>query len=371
MPNLHGNRRQCLVGMAGTLIAAQCSRAAQQPEADPSAECPRCRGSGRVPLAGTKPWVWTEGQSLPKWADILDEQWCPLCRPDAPHSTLVSDLKARFENALKNHQAWEERTGFSLHCVLTRHAALHTQLSLKPARDVGSAFEKLTLHLQTTTNSLALTPSLPSDFEIILLLEKPSWDAFRLVMEKQYSPAQLGESWFAAQRLNAYDHFVTPHLYETKETLRLRPPSCGATFILARRQIQLAANWLAPFWLSEGFAAYGDLVVHGVNRWCTVYTNEKVPVTNWLAETRKLAIADQLLPWQHVMNTELRDWQNEHHFQSLAMVAYLLTDQPTKFLAYVHRLNMGEPPQVALETAYAATSEELQEKFSRWIVARR
>ena len=58
--------------------------------------------------------------------------------------------------------------------------------------------------------------------------------------------------------------------------------------MVARRQLNNATAGQAPFWLVEGFAAYGDHAVHKLNRWFTVYNVKQVPVGHWLAEARAL-----------------------------------------------------------------------------------
>jgi hypothetical protein len=295
----------------------------------------------------------------------------PVCQAVSEPAVLVEELKQRFEAAVNHNRTWKERTGLKLHGAITRHVALHTQLPLRQSREVGTALESLTLHLKRITGSLGMTPTRPDQFELILLLEKPSWDAFRKVMEQLYTPQQLGEAWFSAQRLNSYDHVVTPHLYETKETMRTRPPSCGATFIVARRQLSLATDWQAPLWLSEGFAAYGDYVVHRMNRWYSVYAGEQVPVGDWMEQARRLATSSKSLPWSEIFQSELRDWREEHHVQSMAMAAFLLEAEPGKFLDFCKRLAARDDASLALEAAYRTTITELEKRWSEWIIARR
>jgi hypothetical protein len=369
LKDLH--RREWLAGVLGSAVAVNLPATEPEKNDDEGDVCSRCHGIGRVPRSDAKPWVWTEGQVQPKWAETVGEEWCPLCHSDANPADLIEEWKQRFVAARAKHETWEERTGWKLQCVVTRHAVIHTQLSSKQAREVGAALEKLTLHLKKITGSLAMTPTRPDEFELVLLLEKPSWEAFRKVMEKLHTPPELGEAWYSAQRLSSYDHFVTPHLYETKETLRARPPSCGATFIVARRQLSLATAWQAPLWLSEGFAAYGDYVVHGMNRWYSVYSGEQIPVGDWMVQARRLTESDKALPWSETLQAELRDWRDEHHFQTMAMVAFLLESKPTKFLNYLKRLKDKEVARDALEAAYGTSIADLEKRCADWIIARR
>jgi hypothetical protein len=312
-----------------------------------------------------------KGTSLPKWDVAVGERLCPVCQAAGDSAAIAAELKEHFEAAIEANRQWEEQTGWKLACVVTRHAAVHTQLSSAQTRAVGQALETLTLQLQRITSSLILTPTRPGTLGLVLLWEKSSWDKFRKVMERLYTPQELGDDWVPARDYNAYDHFVTPHVYETPQTIRTRPPTCGATFIVARRQLQTATDRRAPFWLLEGFAAYGDHAVHKVNRWFTVYDVKQVPVGDWLAEARKLAADSRLRPWKEMVQRELRDWEPEDHFQTMAMATYLLEAEPAKFLDLVRRLRSGDQDVAALEDAYRVTQGELEQRFTRWLLARR
>lgn len=364
------HRRNWLASVLGSAVAVNLLASERNPTGDIGNGCPGCRGLGRVPRTDAKPWVWSEGQVQPKWAEVVGEEWCPLCHSEAEPADLIDEWQQRFAAARANHEMWEERTGWKLQCIITRQATVHTQLPSKQAREVGAALENLTLHLKKITGSLAITPTRPEEFELVLLVDKPSWEAFRKVMERLYTPRELGEAWFSAQRLSSYDHFITPHLYETKESLRVRPPSCGATFIVARRQVSLATGWRAPLWLSEGFAAYGDYMAHGMNRWYSVYSGEQVPVGNWMVQARRLAETDKALPWNEVFQAELRDWRDEHHFQTMSMVAFLLESEPRKFMEYLKRLNDQEVGGEALESAYSTSIADLEKRWADWIISR-
>jgi hypothetical protein len=283
---------------------------------------------------------------------------------------LVAEAKAWFDAALEKNKQWEERTGWKLQCVMTRQAVVHTQLTTAQARSVGQAIETLMLHLKLVTDSLLLASTHPDTLELMMLWEKPAWDQFRKVMEKLYTREELGPSWASAQLYNAYDHIVTPHTYETPQSIKIRPPSCGAVFIVGRRQLNLATDWRAPFWLAEGFAAYCDNVVHKVNRWYTVYDVKTIPVGDWLADANKLAGESKLRPWNEMMSRELRDWEPRDHVQTTATAAFLLESEPAKFLKLLKRLRAGEEQTAALEETYKGTLDELQERCAKWLAKR-
>ncbi len=364
-------RRSFLAGSLAT-VAGACPVAAQEESALPDPMCPRCGGIGRVPIGDAKPLVWMKGSPQPKWeAAIVGEQFCPICQSGKKASELIAEAKGWMEAALEKNKQWEERTGWKLGCVVTRQAVVHTQLTTIQARAVGQAIETLTLHLKLFTDSLLLASTHPDTLELMMLWEKPAWDQFRKVMEKLYTREQLGPSWASAQLYNAYDHINTPHTYETPKSINIRPPSCGAVFIVGRRQINLAANWHAPFWLVEGFSAYCDNVVHKINRWYTVYDVAIVPVGDWLVDAKKLSSEAKLRPWKEMMTRELRDWEALDHVQTMAMAAFLLESEPARFLKLLKRLRSGEEPVGALEETYKATTEELEQRCAKWLLARR
>lgn len=357
------------LGGALVAVAQEPATAPQASGTPPSADCPRCGGLGVIPQEGTRPLVWITGQPLPRPETFLDEQDCPICTGGTPLS--VEQARQQIEAVQQRNQLWSERTGWRVVSVATRHAAVHGQLTPSQARSVGQALEALTLHLKAVTGTLVLTPTRPTTFEMFFLWERSGWDRFRSVLEKLYTLEQLGAEWAPARDYNAYDHAEIPHWYETPQSVRGRPPSCGAVFLTARRQLILATARRAPFWLREGFAAYGDYRCHGSNRWYSVYDVRRLPVGDWMAEARRAAAEDRLRPWEEVFHRELRDWEWLDHVQTLAMTAFLLETQPSRFLELVRRLRMGEALEPALTTAYRRSTTELAQQCSRWLLARR
>jgi hypothetical protein len=372
------NRRYSRAGIARRAFLAQAvaigcaARSASgqvTTSATPDPNCPRCGGFGRIPLTDARPFVWLKGSPLPTGQSMAGEQFCSVCQPSGNAAAIVAEAKEQLEAAVAKSKQWEERMGGKLACVVTRHATIHTQLMPAQARAVGTAVESLTLHLKKISGSMGLTVTRPDTLELMLLWEKPAWEQFRKVMEGLYALEQLGESWASARQYNAYDHVAIPHMYETPQSVRTRPPACGAVFLVGRRQLNLATDWRAPFWLAEGFAAYSDHTVHNVNRWFTVYSVKQVPVGDWLGEARKLAADTKLRGWQEMVKRELRDWEAADHEQSMAMVAFLVETEPAKFLDLLRRLKSGDNEAAALEGAYRAKREELEERFSRWLLA--
>jgi hypothetical protein len=364
------SRRAFLAQTAVMCCAARVAACQDSNSASPDPNCPRCGGTGRIPLKDARPFVWLKGSPLPTGQAAVGEQFCPVCQTGANAATISAEIKTQLEAAVAKSKQWEERMSGKLACVVTRHATIHTQLAPAQARAVGTAVESLTLHLKRISTSMLLAATRPDTLELMLLWEKPAWDQFRKVMEGLYTLEQLGESWASARQYNAYDHVAIPHMYETPQSVRSRPPSCGAVFLVGRRQLNLATDWQAPFWLVEGFAAYGDHAVHNVNRWFTVYDVKQVPVGDWLADARKLAADTKLRTWQEIAKRELRDWEAADHVQSMAMVAFLLESEPAKFLDLIRRLKGGDDESAAVEGAYRAKLGELEERFARWLLAR-
>jgi len=370
------SRRSFLAAAALTTLPASSLSVAQGKAplaaARAAEECPRCNGVGLVPLLEAKPFVWVEGTPAPKPESAVGEQACPQCGVGGEPAALVAAWKDRFAAAHEQHAQWKERLGGKLTLVMTRHAALHTQFTTAQARQVGQALETLTLHLKRVAGSLALTPTRLGKYEQVLLWEKPAWEQFRKVMEGLYTSQPLGEGWYLARDYNSYDHFVTPHLYETPQTSRQRPVTHGPVFLAARRQISAATKHLAPTWLAEGFAEYGDHAVHKANRWYTIYdSSRRPPVGDWIAEARRLALAGDLRPWDNVIRRELRDWEPNDYVQTLGMVAFLLEAESAKFIDFARKLAAGEDQLAALEDTFRLKLDELSERCTRWLAARR
>jgi hypothetical protein len=335
-------------------------------------DCPRCNGVGLVPSADAKPFVWVEGSPAPKPEAMIGEQPCPQCQPGADAAALVATAAERLVAAHEQHAQWEARLSCRLTLVVTRHVALHSQFTPAQSKQVGQAIETLTQHVKRLAGSLLLTPTRPGQYEQVLLWERPAWDQFRKIMEGLYTPMQLGEMWPLARDYTSYDHAATPHLYESPQTIRQRPLTHGPVFLAARRQINVATSNLAPLWLAEGFAEYGDQVVHKANRWFTVYdARRRPPAGSWFTEAARLAASGGLRPWSKMLNHELRDWEPSDYVQSMGIVAFLFESEPGKFLEFVRQLKTGEDTNTALEAAFGRPRDELEERCRRWLLARR
>ena len=126
-----------------------------------------------------------------------------------------------------------------------------------------------------------------------------------------------------------------------------------------------------PAWLIEGFAGWAQESVLDSARVFTIYALDrgpKKPVTR--ADAARAAAAGQFRPWDKLLARELRDFETSDYAQSLAMAAFLLEDQPAKFLALVERLAQGESSQEALEAAYDRSASELDAACTKWLARR-
>jgi hypothetical protein len=272
---------------------------------------------------------------------------------------------------LEKHAQWEERLGEKLLLVQTRHAVIHTQLKPADAKRVGEAVEEMAIRLQKVAGSLAIMPTRPDNYPQMILWGEASWTKFRTVMETLFSPEQLGDNWQNAGKGTMYDHATVAHCYLTAKIVREVPAEYSSMKLAAARQIYLATGLQAPAWLIEGFAAYSQQAVLGAARVFTIYAQGRGPTRPvTLADTARQAAAKQFRPWDKLLTRVLRDFEPADYSQSLAMVAYLLDDQPAKFLTFVEQLKSGEACPAALEEAYGQSVAELDAAGAKWLTRR-
>jgi len=377
------SRRAATIGMlsaagltvlARTALARTCA-VAQEPETAAAADCRRCGGLGLVPKSAVKPFLFVEGQAAFRAADAAIGQPCPLCQVDGQAARLAADTIAAaqrdHESVLAQHAQWEERLGEKLLLVQTRHVAIHTQLKPADAKRAGQAVEEMTLKLARLASSLAIVPTRPSGCSQVILWGESAWKKFREVMERLYTPEQLGGEWQNAGKGMMYDHIDVPHLYLTPKIVRDAPAEYFAVKLAATRQIWVAAKARPPAWLIEGFAGYAQTAVLDSARVFTIYAQGRgpqKPVT--IADAARAAAAGQFRPWDKLLTRELRDFETADYIQSLAMTAYLLEDQPAKFVSFVERVAQGEASTAALEAAYAQPAGALEAACTKWLARR-
>jgi hypothetical protein len=349
------------------MLAAASLRNACAQKPDPA--CPQCRGIGLVPLVRPKPFIYLEGSSSFRPADAALAQYCPACQSKMDKEMLAAEAARQHEAALLKHKEWEERTGWRLVLVQTRHATIHAQHQPAEARRIGQAIEALTIHLQKTTASLELTPTQPGFYQQVLLLGEPSWEKFRKVMEGLYTAEQLGQAWQPARQALAYDFPDVPHAYIQPERIRELPPEYQAVKFAATRSMMLATNWKAPNWLWEGLGSYGQQAALGDVRIATVYSSDRGPKAVYtFRDARQQAVHKRLRPWPDMIGRDLRDFEPADYTQSMGMVAFLLDTEPAKFLDLLRLLKAGQECQTALEETYGKDLAELGQASAKWLI---
>jgi hypothetical protein len=361
--------------LSGSLAAVTelCARSllAQEAAGPPDPDCRRCRGLGVVPLSNAKPYVFVEGQGAFKPEEAAIGQPCPLCQVGGDKGALTDEAQRQHVSVLAEHAQWEERLGEKLLLVQTRHVAIHTELKPADAKRVGESVEEMTIRLQKAAGSLAITPTRPAGYPQVLLWGEPSWTKFRAVMERLYTPEQLGDDWRNAGKGILYDHAAVAHCYLTPKTVHEVPAEYFAVKLAAARQIWVASGMHAPPWLIEGFAGYAQHLVLGAARVYTIYAlgrGPRKPVT--LSDAARAAAAKQFRPWDKLLTRELRDLEAADYAQSPAMVAFLLEDQPSKFLSFVGLLQLGMACPAALEEAYGKSVADLEAASAKWLARR-
>jgi len=366
------HRRTLLRGSLAT-VAGLCARCLVAQEAARAADpdCHRCRGLGLVPLTNPKPYVFVEGQGAFKPDEAAVGQPCPLCQVAGDTKALAVEAERQHAAVLAEHALWEERLDEKLLLVQTRHVAIHTELKPADAKRMGEAVEEMAFRLQRAAGSLAITPTRPAGYPQMLLWGEDSWKKFREVMERHYTPEQLGDDWQNAGKGILYDHAAVAHCYLTPKTAREVPPEYFAVKLAAARQIWVASGLHAPPWLIEGFAGYAQHLVLRAARVFTIYAQGRGPgrpVT--LKDAAQAAAAKQFRPWDKMLTRPLRDIEPADYAQSLAMVAFLMDDQPAKFVRFVALLQLGAACPAALEEAYGKSISDLEAASARWLARR-
>jgi hypothetical protein len=323
---------------------------------------------GLVPLTNAKPYVFVEGLGEFKPKEAAIGQPCPLCQASRDTAALVEPAARQHADVLAQHAQWEERLGEKLLLAQTRHVSIHTQLKPADAKRVSEAVEEMAIRLQKAAVSLALTPTRPAGYPQVILWGEPSWIKFREAMERLYTPEQLGDDWRNAGKGTLYDHAAVAHCYLTPKIVREVPAEYFAVKLAASRQIWIASDRRAPAWLIEGLAGFAQQAVLGSVRVFTIYAQGRgpsKPVT--LIDAVRAATAKQFRPWDKLLTRDLRDFEPADYAQSLAMVAFLLEDQPAKFMSFVELLKGNIACPAALEQAYGKPATDLEAASAKWI----
>ncbi|WP_425615600.1 hypothetical protein NA78x_005525 [Anatilimnocola sp. NA78] len=363
------DRRTWLKKAAAFSLATVASVPISAQEA-PKNDCPDCGGLGFLPLKNRRPYFHVEGQPAPKAADAVPHRFCPKCQANRNQQELVDEQTARLKTARDSHQKWEKETNLQLTRVETRHVVVHTQMPSPECVKMAQGFENLVGHLQNLTGSMELTCTRPESYEQMCFVGSEPYEHFRSVMEKLYSLEERGPSWSVGRGLVAFDHTLMAFFYETPQTMKLRPPVHGVCFMGGRKQLNVATNYRAPRWLSEGFAEYCEFAALKKNLWRSVYNQNEGPKPgDWVSQLRELFAANRLRPWVEQTIRQLEDWDARDYLQSFGMVAFLLQTEPKKFLRCTRQLKAGVVAEKALEEAYETSIAKLDTEFGRWLQA--
>lgn len=361
--NAQLDRRQFVTAAALGLAASHCA-GAQAGDKD----CPTCRGVGLIPLEKRAPYVWAEGQPAPKPELAVRGAPCPECSPKVEPATLVEFEQERLKTALDSHKLWEERTGWKLLHIETRHATLHTLVPAMEAAKFGPALEELAAYLQKLTGRLLLTPTTPESYELFALWEKRNYEHFRTVLEKHFGADELGPSWAQTRDVAGYDFGPAPFFYEDPATAKVRPPVHGVLFMAGRRLINVATSYASPTWLTEGFAAYCERAVMKRNRWSAIYDpTQGAGNSDWLFEVRRLGVSGKLRSLADLFGLELRDFVASDYVHAFGAVMFLLESDPKRFQDFVQYLHRGRSALGALEDATEVSVEQLEKPWAKWL----
>lgn len=330
-----------------------------------TADCEVCRALGLVPLKNPQPYVWMEGQPVPKGVQAVREQFCPNCKPDADNGQLAAIEDVRLKTAMEVHLDWEKKTNWQLVRAETRRAALHSQLPPVDTQRVALALEAMNQHIEGLTGSIELTSTSPANCNVIILFQKPNYTQFvnLLKVDPVLGPAR--QDWSLVGEVAG--SWVKDTIFY-RYTPEGPPPEHQAIALVSSYQIRGATSYKDPAWLNVGYASYCENATLHANRVNSLeYALNNLQIDpDWSLAVRRLAAAGGLRPWNDMFPKILRDYQAEDHLTAYAMVSFLIQYKPRKFLDFVKEIKAGLGAAEALEKAYGEKVPELQQ---RWVKA--
>lgn len=344
---------------------ADAKKLAAKGPAPATADCDVCRGRGLVPLKKPQPYVWMEGQPVPKGANAVREQYCPNCKPDADNAELAAAEDLRLKTAMDVHLDWEKKTSWQLVRAETRRATIHSQLPPNETQRVALAIEAMNQHIEGLTGSLELTNTTPANCNIIVLFQKPNYLQFVNLLKADPVLGPSRQDWSLVGEVAGS---------WVKDTIFYRyvpdgpPPDHQAIALLSSFQIRTATGYKDPAWLNVGYATYCENATLKANRVTSLeYAINNLQIDpDWSQAVHRLAAAGGLKPWNDMFPKILRDYQAEDHLTAYAMVSFLIQYKPQKFLDFIKEIKGGLGAAEALEKAYGEKVPELQQ---RWVKA--
>jgi hypothetical protein len=330
-----------------------------------TADCEVCRAQGRIPLNKPQPYVWMEGQPVPKGASAMRDQYCPNCKPGADNAYLAAAEDLRLKTAMDVHLDWEKRTTWQLVRAETRRVAIHSQLPPAETQQVALALEAMSLHVEGLTGSVELTSTTPSNCNVIILFQRPSYTQFVNLLKADPVIGPSRQDWALVGEVAGT---------WVKDTIFYRyipdgpPPDHQAIALVSAFQIHTATGYKDPPWLNVGYAAYCENATLHANRVTSLeYALNNLQIDpDWSLAVLRLAAAGALKPWNDMFSKILRDYQAEDHLTAYAMVSFLIQYKPREFLDFVKETKGGLGSREALEKAYGEKVPELQQ---RWVNA--
>ncbi|MCK6470990.1 MAG: hypothetical protein L6R28_04520 [Planctomycetes bacterium] len=351
--------------------AAQPAQPAQpaNPEPEkPKEPDPELYANKFAPLPTLRPLVHL-GDAPPAqdWV-LVPWQYSPTYKGDKDNEKLITDAKLRFMEARKRYLAWVEMTKLKLLMVNTHHVTLYCELPETLARSVGDACEKLTAHLQKVTKSVALTPALPAQQEIMIFWEDFSYQNFINVLA-QKNPGVDYTLARAASGSSDSRHFG---FFNSKKAAGA-PPEHMTLHQFGKFMIMEATDGKAPPWLAEGFASYSENAVLNKN---LVYSfryemNDVKFSPNWNEDLRKLAEQRKLKEWKFIFQLDLIGMGSLDYFTCYSMVSFFMKSDPQRFVTFVQYLRDGMEQNAALTKAFGRPVEDLQKMWGQWALRQR
>jgi hypothetical protein len=338
------------------------------PDAPPDADCATCLGTGTVPVAKRVPYVHVEGDRPPTAAFCVPWAFCPKCQPGRDAAELVELEAQRLQNVGASHLAWEKLSKLPLVRVETRHFTMHAQMTPDLARKQGVAAENLITHLQQITRSTVLTQTRPPSFELLYVWDDPTYikminicktmEEFRNVQDWDLVSKTLSFEGRLGEVANAKKGGPTP-------------PEHFITSTVGLHQINAATHGHGKDWLEVGFAYYCENAL--LNKILIQYVDYQINEThlgpNWINETKKYASEGKLIPWDDMMDVQVRDWRPQHHLTAFSSVTFLMRTDPRRFTRYVVAVGKGQDQRAALEQIYGRSLKEIEALYRRGIAA--
>jgi hypothetical protein len=342
--------------------------AAEEQPADlpvaPDKNCGTCYGIGFIPHSPHRPYVHIEGQPAPNPAAAVPWRHCNKCQKERKPQELIDAETQRLKEAMSGHLRWENRTGWPMLRMETRHVTIHGQLPPEVAVRQGQAANELVAYLQRRTRGVVLTQTRPDTHEILFCWDEPQW--MRMIQICQGLP-EFRQDWALVSQTAGYSN-AQSSVVRAREGKGV-PPEHHTVSDLARASMYHSTDYQARTWLSIGFAYYCERAILKKNllHYIEYEPNAQRLGENWNQEVKKYAQQRKLRLWNDLLELPLRDYDPPDHLGIYMMVAYLFEADPIRFTRMVQMIGRGIDDKAAMEAAYEKTIDELQTGCAKWI----